>query len=64
MLAQQPQLAEEFNRKLKEDAAFAASPSARFDFFLRRHPLWDSHFDLYPVFRVDEPLTPSGATPG
>jgi Zinc carboxypeptidase len=64
MLAQQPQLAEEFNRKLKEDAAFAASPSARFDFFLRRHPSWDSHFDLYPVFRVDEPLTPSGATPG
>jgi hypothetical protein len=64
MLAQQPQLAEEFNRKLREDAAFAASPRARFDFFLRRHPSWDSHLNLYPVFRVDESPAPKGATRG
>jgi len=56
MLAEQPQLAAQFARRLKEDPAFAASPSARLDFFLRRHSSWDSHYNLYPVFRVDELL--------
>jgi hypothetical protein len=56
MLAEQPDLADEFARRLKEDAAFAASPSARLDFFLRRHSSWDSHYNLYPVLRVDELL--------
>jgi hypothetical protein len=56
MLAEQPDLAAEFARRLKEDAAFAANPSARLDFFLRRHSSWDSHYNLHPVFRVDELL--------
>ena len=56
VLAQHPQLQEEFSRKLKEDPAFAASPAARLEFFLRRHPSWDSHANLYPIFRVDELL--------
>lgn len=59
MLAEQPDLAAEFARLLKEDAAFAASPSARLDFFLRRHSSWDSHYNLYPVLRVDELLVSS-----
>jgi hypothetical protein len=56
VLAQHPQLQDEFSRKLKEDPAFAASPAARVEFFLRRHPSWDSHANLYPIFRVDELL--------
>jgi hypothetical protein len=56
MLAEQPQLAAQFARRLKEDPAFAASASARLDFFLRRHASWDAHYNLYPVFRVDELL--------
>lgn len=56
MLAEQPELAAQFARKLKEDPAFAASPGARLDFFLRRHSSWDSHYNLYPVLRVDELL--------
>jgi hypothetical protein len=56
MLAGQPELAAQFARKLKEDPAFAASPAARLDFFLRRHSSWDSHYNLYPVLRVDELL--------
>jgi hypothetical protein len=56
MLAEQPELAAQFARKLKEDPAFAASPAARLDFFLRRHSSWDSHYNLYPVLRVDELL--------
>jgi len=48
-----PQLQDEFSRKLKEDPAFAASPP-RAGIFLHRHPSWDSHANLYPIFRVDE----------
>src|SRR5437667_98729 len=56
MLAKQPQLGEEFSRRLKEDPAFAASPAARREFFLRRHSSWDSRLNLYPALRVDELL--------
>ena len=56
VLAQHPQLQDEFARKLEADPAFAANPAARREFFLRRHPSWDSHLNLYPIFRVDELL--------
>src|SRR5579862_6110148 len=52
MLAQDARLQEEFARRLREDAAFAANPRARLEFFLRRHPSWDSRLNLYPVVRV------------
>jgi len=64
LLAQTPGLQEEFSRRLKEDAAFAANPRARLEFFLRRHTSWDSRMSLYPVFRVDELLASPGATRG
>lgn len=60
MLAQDSRLQSEFARRLDEDKAFAADPQARLDFFLRRHSSWDSHFNLYPVRRVDEILAASG----
>jgi hypothetical protein len=64
LLAQTPGLQEEFTRRLKEDAAFAANPRARLEFFLRRHSSWDARMNLYPVFRVDELLASSGDTRG
>jgi len=64
LLAQTPGLQEEFSRRLKEDAAFAANPRARLEFFLRRHASWDSRMSLYPVFRVDELLASPAATRG
>jgi Zinc carboxypeptidase len=64
VLAQNPALGEEFGRKLREDAAFAASPRARLEFFLRRHPSWDTQLNLYPVFRVDELLASPSAVRG
>jgi hypothetical protein len=64
VLTQQPQLEEEFKRKLRDDAAFAASPGARLEFFLRRHTSWDSQLNLYPVFRVDEIPASTGTTRG
>jgi hypothetical protein len=47
-----PSLATEFERKLKEDPAFAADPAARREFFYRRHAAWDARFGLYPIMRV------------
>lgn len=42
-----------FDRRLREDTAFAESPAARLEFFYRRHPSWDERYQLYPVLRVD-----------
>ena len=49
--ARGPRLAQEFERRLHEDAAFAGSPAARLEFFHRRHPSWDERYGLYPVYR-------------
>jgi len=64
MLAQSPALRTEFEQKLKDDPAFGGSPHARLDFFLRRRPSWDSRYNLYPVFRVDELLAPANPARG
>src|SRR5580658_2381213 len=61
LLGRDPQLREEFTNLLAQDAAFAADPAARLDFFLRRHSSWDDRYNLYPVFRVDELLVSSTA---
>jgi hypothetical protein len=62
LLSETPGLKEEFERRLKNDAAFAAAPRARLEFFLRRHSSWDAQLNLYPVLRVDERLaTPTTA---
>lgn len=51
MMAKDPALKAEFERRLQEDTAFAADPKARLDFFYRRHPAWDDRFMVYPVYR-------------
>ncbi len=56
MLADDPALKAEFERRVREDAAFAADPRARLDFFYRRHPSWDERYRLYPVMRSDQTL--------
>ena len=56
MLAKDPALKAEFEKKLKDDAEFAKSPSARLDFFYRRHPAWDAGTNRYPVLRTDTAL--------
>jgi Zinc carboxypeptidase len=54
MLANDPALRERFERRLKEDAVFAADPQARLEFFYRLHSAWDEDYGLYPVLRTDE----------
>ncbi|TCZ88680.1 M14 family zinc carboxypeptidase [Lysobacter sp. N42] len=53
MLVADPALRAEFERRLREDAAFAKDPQARLEFFYRRHAAWDERYGLYPVLRVD-----------
>ena len=48
-----PAVKAEFERRLREDTAFAQSPAARLEFFYRRHPSWDERYQLYPVLRLD-----------
>jgi len=52
-MLQDPAVKAEFERKLRDDKAFAADPGARLAFFYRRHPSWDERYQLYPVLRVD-----------
>lgn len=54
MLARDPALRERFERRLKEDPAFAANPQVRLEFFYRLHTAWDERYGLYPVLRTDE----------
>ena len=51
-----PDLQAEFALKLKADPAFAADPSARLDFFCRRHASFDDRRHLYPILRRDSTL--------
>lgn len=53
MLARDPAVAADFKKRLAEDPQFAASPSARLEYFYRRSPSWDERLGLYPVYRVD-----------
>jgi hypothetical protein len=56
MIDLDPRLAAEFWSRCEHDAAFAASPAARLEFFLRRHASWDARYNLYPVRRTDSTL--------
>jgi hypothetical protein len=56
MLAQDEGLRREFEQRVKSDAKFAASPSARLRFFYERSPYWDRQVNLYPVGRIVTPL--------
>lgn len=58
MLTSDPQLKAEFERRLREDPEFAGNPTARLEFFYRRHSAWDERYQLYPVYRLQQPALP------
>jgi hypothetical protein len=54
MMLKSPALAAEFDRKLKDDPAFAASPSRRLAFFFERSPWYGVQgVGRYPVLGID-----------
>ena len=56
MLAADPKLREEYQKKLASEQQFAASSGARLRFFYERSPYWDQMMNLYPVGRILTPL--------
>ena len=74
MMAKDPALKAEFEKKLKEDKKFAASPYERLNFFYSRSPWYAANkVGEYPVGRLssldaiplapDRPMQPAGARP-
>ncbi len=55
-MLQDTAVAAEFRERLASDAAFAASPAQRLEFFTRRHASWEERYGLYPVYRVQAGL--------
>jgi len=53
MLASDPALKSEFDRRLRDDAEFAKNSRARLDFFYRLHPAWDGDTNRYPIMRIE-----------
>jgi hypothetical protein len=54
MLAKDPALKAEFERRLHDDPTFAASPGARLQFFFEHSPWYAAqHVGAYPVLRLD-----------
>jgi hypothetical protein len=54
MLANDPDLKREFERKLANDEEFKNNPGARLDFFYERSPYFDQQKNVYPILRVVE----------
>lgn len=52
MAGQHPALREEFEKRLREDAAFAANPRQRLEWFYNRSPYAEPGYLEYPVRRV------------
>ncbi len=69
MLAGNPALKAEFERRLRDDPAFAADPAARLAFFFERSPWYAAQqVGAYPVLRLDarqlqDVLAPGSGTP-
>lgn len=53
MLAEDPALRAEYDGRVREDAAFAASPAERLQWIYRRTPFYDPRALLYPVGREE-----------
>ncbi|HZH29275.1 MAG TPA: M14 family metallopeptidase [Pyrinomonadaceae bacterium] len=56
MLAKDEKLRQEFERRVANEPAFAASARERLRFFYERSPYYDPFMNLYPVGRVTTPL--------
>ncbi len=54
MLARDPALRAEFDRRLAADPAFATDPAARLAWFYARTPYFDERYLLYPIGREIE----------
>ena len=49
MLAQQPELQQQFDQALVEDEALRTNPRERYNWFYRQMPFYDQKYLKYPV---------------
>ncbi|WOC24748.1 M14 family metallopeptidase [Pseudoalteromonas sp. N1230-9] len=54
MLQEQPELALEFDQKVREDKAFAKDPEARLNWLYKRSPFYDQAYLQYPILMAFE----------
>ena len=54
MMARDPKLREEFERKVEADATFAGSARLRLEWFYERTPFYDDRLNVYPIGRLLE----------
>ena len=54
MMASDPTLKAEFEKKVANDPVFAASAHARLNFFYERTPFYDERLNVYPIGRIFE----------
>ena len=52
MLAADPALKLEFEKKKASDPKFASDPEEILNWFYSRSPWWDSHYGVYPIGRI------------
>jgi len=52
MIAKDPALKKEFEKKKADDADFAGSPFAILNWFYSKSPYWDSQMNVYPVGKI------------
>jgi hypothetical protein len=52
MLAENPSLKAEFEKKKAVDTVFAKNPNAILNWFYGKTPYWDSHKDVYPIGKI------------
>ncbi|GMU87097.1 MAG: hypothetical protein AMXMBFR48_23380 [Ignavibacteriales bacterium] len=54
MYYQDKNLAEEFNKRLREDAKFREDKNARLNWFYERSPYFDKQYLVYPIMRIEK----------
>ena len=52
MMARDPKLTQEFEKKVETDPAFAASARQRLEWFYERTPYFDDRLNMYPIGRL------------
>jgi len=55
LIAGNPALTDEFEKKKIAEPAFAADPDAILNWFYSKTPYWDQHVNLYPIGRLMDP---------
>ena len=57
LLARDPSLRVQFDAAIATDAELAKSPERKREWFYRRHPAWDTRYNLVPIYRSDRAIT-------